>query len=41
MLLELLLDLNTSSVIIDRESSTKVLLRIEESIYAEMNLKVQ
>ena len=28
-------------VIIDPESSTKALLRIEESIYTEMNLKVQ
>ena len=33
-------ELNTS-VIIDRESPTKISLRIEESIYTEMNLKVQ
>ena len=40
LLSEFLLDLNTS-VLIDRESPTKILLRIEESIYAEMDLKVQ
>ena len=40
LLSELILELYTS-VIIDRESPIKVLLRIEESIYTEMNLKVQ
>ena len=37
---EFLLYLNTS-VITDRKNPTKVLLRIEDSIYTEMNLKVQ
>ena len=32
LLSELLLDLNTSDII-DRESLTKIILRIEESIY--------
>ena len=40
LLSKLLLDLNTS-IIIDRGSPTKVLLRIEESICTEMNLKVE
>ena len=37
---EFLLYLNIS-VITDRKNSAKVLLRIEDSIYTEMNLKVQ
>ena len=37
---EFLLDINTS-VIIDCKSPAKVLLKIEESIYMEMNLNVQ
>ena len=36
LLSEFLLDLNTT-IIFDRESLTKVLLRIEESIYMEIN----
>ena len=40
LLSEFLLDLHTS-VINDRESPTKAILRIEESIYMGMNLKVQ
>ena len=40
LLSQFLLDLYTS-VINDRESPTKAILRIEESIYMEMNLKVQ
>ena len=40
LLSEFLLDLHTS-VITDRESPIKSILRIEESIYTGMNLKVQ
>ena len=36
-----LTELKSTSVIIDHESLTKLLLKVEESIYPEMNLKVQ
>ena len=39
LLSELLRDLNTS-IIIDLERPTKLLLIIEESVYTEMTLKV-